>query len=464
MSKWKRKQIDVDIEKDILIGIITNDRFITEIQKMLVMENFKTPYAKKIVMWCNEYFKKYKKAPGKNIKSIFNSYIKNQNIDETQIELIEKFLSGLSDSYIKKNFNLQYALDKAELYFRTRQIELHRDNIVALLMRNEIDEAEKEIATFKRVTRPSTVGIDILNDNINKYLNEEYEKLFSLPGDLGKLVGTFHRGDFVAVAGPAKRGKTWWLILFAMESFFAELNILYFDLESTESKMLNRFYTHMSGQPKNKEIISLPYFDENNFIQQRKVKKEGLTGKIINKKREQLKQMVAKGSIRLMNAAQYSINVTDIKVILDNLEYYHNFIPDVIIIDYGDILSPEKYYEGKDERHRINRTWGSLRSLAQEKHCLVVTGTHTNKLTFKKDIEQGDLSEDIRKMAHITHGIALNQTTEDKKQSLMRIGVIALREEEFFVDEEVIVLQCLKIGQPYIDSRFKKKVKNLNEG
>lgn len=464
MSKWQRKKIDVNIEKDILIGIITNDRFITELQKMLLPENFKTLYAKKIVMWCSEYFKKYKKAPRKDIQSIFNSYVKKQqNIDETQIELIEEFLSGLSDFYVEENFNLQYALDKAEIYFRTQQLELHRDNITALLMQNKIDEAEKEIATFKRTGRPSTEGIDILKDNINKYLNEEYEKLFTLPGDLGKLVGDFCREDFVAVAGPAKRGKTFWLIFFALEAYYNNLKILYYDFESGRSKMLYRFCEYICACSKNKNIIKWPSFDENNLIQSKTVRKEKLTGKIINKKRKQLEQLMDNGSLRMINKPQLSTNVNDIRITLDNFEYYHNFIPDVIIVDYADILAPEKYYESGEERHRINRTWSALRSLAQERHCLVITATHTNKLTFKKDIEQGDMSEDTRKMSHITHGLALNQTTENKKQSVMRIGTVALRDEAFFIDEEVVVLQCLEISQPYIDSRFKKKVKNLNE-
>lgn len=462
MSKWSRKSVDANSEKNIVTGLITSDQFITEVHGMLQPHFFRTTYTQLISMWCIDYFKKYKRAPGQEIQELFSVYARSKNADEDQIELIEKYLSGLSKSYEEQTkFNLKYALDNAELYLRTRKIEIHRENINSLLVKNKIIEAEKEIAKFKQITRPSTTGIDILKDNVNKYLNEEEDVLFRFPGALGNLVGDFCREDFVSLAAPMKRGKTFWLIFMAMIGLFAGLKVVYYDFESGRSKMLRRFYQAMTGEPKKKQVVHFPFFDEDNYIESKKLKKKGLTAGMINKKRKQVQGMVSEGRIQMINKPQYSMCVSDIRTDLDNLEYYHGFVPDVILVDYADILAPEKYSERREERHRINETWGSLRGLAQEKHCLVVTVSQTNKATFKKDIEQDDLAEDIRKMAHVTHMISLNQTNEDKKRGFMRVGTLALRDDEFFVDNEVIVLQCLPIGKPYLDSRFKKEVKNL---
>ncbi len=133
----------------------------------------------------------------------------------------------------------------------------------------------------------------------------------------------------------------------------------------------------------------------------------------------------------------------------------------MIIIDYADILAAEQHMQSREERHKLNATWGGLRSLAQEKKCLVVTGTQTLRSTFKKDISEADIAEDIRKLAHVTHMFALNQNKEDKKRGVMRVGALVLRDDDFHIDNEVIALQCLAIGKPCLDSKWKYKVKNL---
>jgi hypothetical protein len=89
----------------------------------------------------------------------------------------------------------------------------------------------------------------------------------------------------------------------------------------------------------------------------------------------------------------------------------------------------------------------------------MVTASHTNKATFDRDIRQSDLSEDARKMNHLTLAASLNQNEEDMENGVMRIGVIKDRFHRFSKMYEAVVLQCLDIGMPYLDSRLVKKQK-----
>ena len=92
-----------------------------------------------------------------------------------------------------------------------------------------------------------------------------------------------------------------------------------------------------------------------------------------------------------------------------------------------------------------------------ERNCLIVSASQTEKGTFDKDIKEGSASEDIRKISHITSGLALNQTKDERKNGIMRVAQVVTREGETSYDQAV-VLQCLDIGRPCIDSKLKNEV------
>jgi hypothetical protein len=56
--------------------------------------------------------------------------------------------------------------------------------------------------------------------------------------------------------------------------------------------------------------------------------------------------------------------------------------------------------------------------------------------------------------------IALNQTKEEKQQQVMRLSVLANRNEEFHTEDELTVLYNYAIGKAYLDSRWKKQKKS----
>ncbi len=319
---------------------------------------------------------------------------------------------------------------------------------------------EKEIGKFKRMERPKTVGIDIIRDNVNAILFSEEDKLFEFPGDAGKLIGEICRGDYILIAAPMKRGKSWWLQEFGLRALMQELNVVFYSLEMSQKKMLRRIYQYFLNSPRNDtKIENYPYFTRNNEIKHKEIQKIGISGEKIQKKKKQIEQMIS-SSFRLCVASTGSINVDDVKIQLDNMEHYNNFIPDVIVIDYADIMAPEKG-SVKEERHKLNETQKALRGLAQERNCAVITATQTDRSTFKRNIEEDTIAEDIRKLAHATHVIALNQNREDKRNNIMRVGVLVKRDDNFLTDDEVVVLQCLEIGKPCLDSRWAKKIEEF---
>lgn len=148
-----------------------------------------------------------------------------------------------------------------------------------------------------------------------------------------------------------------------------------------------------------------------------------------------------------------TLSVAEIKKCLDEWERYDGFVPDVVVIDYADLLSAEG--GGNEFRHRQDFIWKGLRALSQERHVLLATATQADAESYKRGrLSISNFSEDKRKLAHVTAQYGLNQDTigREKKLGLMRINEIVVREGEFSADNEVCVLQDLAAGRPFLES------------
>jgi hypothetical protein len=104
----------------------------------------------------------------------------------------------------------------------------------------------------------------------------------------------------------------------------------------------------------------------------------------------------------------------------------------------------------------LNDIWRGLRNIARDRNILVVTASQAAKDTFDRDMKEGDVAEDIRKIAHCTSALGLNQRKDEKEKGIMRVRQLAIREGRQVMDQAVI-LQCLDIGKPCLDSRLLKE-------
>ena len=154
-----------------------------------------------------------------------------------------------------------------------------------------------------------------------------------------------------------------------------------------------------------------------------------------------------------------SLTIRAVRGILDEWERgkqgdgSDSFKPDVIVIDYADILAPED--SRKDFRQQQNETWMAMRALSQNRNCCVITATQAAATSYdKRSVTLKDFSEDKRKYAHITACYTLQQTPIEKDFSVLRVGQLMAREGKGYVGKEVSVLQCIELGMPYVDSKW----------
>jgi len=160
-----------------------------------------------------------------------------------------------------------------------------------------------------------------------------------------------------------------------------------------------------------------------------------------------------KHQFKLLTYSNGTLTVSLIDQQIKQWKLENNYVPDIIIIDYADLLVCNKY---RDFRQSQNEIWKQLRGLSQKYNCLLITATQTDAKAYDSDtISLSNYSEDKRKYAHVTamYGMSQDKSGREKKLGVLRINELLVREGGL-THKMVYVLQDLKRGRPVITSYF----------
>ena len=495
------EDVDLAVEERIAVGCVVNGEFLQEVYTCVDFDFFKSHYIRTVVKWCCDFYRTEGEAPKDTIQEIFIAERKKLQRNGED-EIVEKFLSQISSRYSdsESTFNTSYVWREiAEPYFRKRRLEILKTKITIHLQKDNVDAAEAELDTYKNTN--ATLG----DPGKNPFSEEAFEKVhsrqeetfFQFPGEFGKFVGSMDRGWLVALSGAYKRGKSWLLQEFAIRGIQKGLNCVFFSLEMTQRKMFERFQKRMVPATTNGGRVIYPAFDcvKNQFgdcdkeervcrgilrdqFSRRPKEFAPVDGYLpcsvcrntddydpdiwceyieqppfdlrLSRKMRRVSRMFG-SRIKLVSFPRFSANITDIKRCLDRW-VGEGWVPDVIVIDYADILKPEEGgpmtgYEKQDI------TWMALAGLAGEYNALVATATQVDKKgqkAFRLSVENS--AQWVGKYAHVDMMMTLNQTEAEKVYGLSRIGVDHHRHHDFDATKTCIILQQLGVGQPLLDS------------
>ena len=148
-----------------------------------------------------------------------------------------------------------------------------------------------------------------------------------------------------------------------------------------------------------------------------------------------------------------SVTVSDIQNEVRVLKDNENFIPDVIVIDYADLIKPD--VANGTKRHELDEIWEQLRAWGQREHVLIISASQTNRVSANVEyIKDVHVAEDYSKIAKLDIAIGLCQTDEMKELGIMNINKVAHRHKEYIQSHVCTVLQEMSHQQSTLDSEF----------
>jgi hypothetical protein len=155
-----------------------------------------------------------------------------------------------------------------------------------------------------------------------------------------------------------------------------------------------------------------------------------------------------------------SMSIKDIYTELANLEVYEGFVPNVVILDHPLLMKMSGKGEGWEN---VGKHFAELRAFALDRKITLVSATHTNRGGYSAGVlgaEHTGKSIDI--LAHVTCGIGIQSTKAEKERGIMRATQLVGRDEATCADQ-VLMLSCLDLALPHLDSRFLSEVNYMLE-
>ena len=493
-------------EKHICTGLIVSTEFCKRIKEHVDFEYFKNSYLKILAQWSVSFYEEHDKAPFKHINDIFESY--RHNLKDADAELIDALLTTLGQSYSGDDINVDYLSNEAEEYFRTRELEIHVNNISVLKEKGDLDAAEQEIARFNRISIKLDENIYInpgdadTRERLYRKRDEQQADFLKLPGDIGEFIGNIKPGDAVGITAPAKKGKSWLITDIQKHSVMNNIQTLKWSIEMTDVEELERhdkaffpsvdrnpgFYTYpvfdclhnqigdcgerlssvIVRENEKAELVENPThvvctkckesridfgrFDPTTY--KAEIYRDENSINNVHKAMKKWLHQLNKYS-RIVVRPKYSLTYDLMMKDIDVMASRYGFIPRVLLLDYIDILKLSSQF---DDYRLEDEKWKLLQTIAGRTGCAIITPTQGNKDSFNTNtIRSTDQSGFYGKSRHVNKMLAINQNKFEKKDGVWRVGMLDSRSSYQSEDDFCLVLQDLKAGQMHLESYWQGK-------
>jgi len=419
---------------------------------------FQSRWANLIGWWCVKHLKKYGQPPNENIQVIFERWVETSTADEETIQAVERFLVDLSETDVKGNQD--YILDLAENHFckvvAEREYEeagadlsqgLHREAIDR--MRNLPSLSLKPDPYFEPVDDPG-IWVDALE-------NIRTRPLIDYPGDLGDFFGDmFSRRRLVSFMAPNKTGKTVWLVDAAYRAVRKRNRVLFVNLgDGTELDVIERLAKRatMAGDFEGK--CRNPVKIDEEYRVTHEAVKMGKVDPVDAYRSFRRACRAGTDAFRLMAYANSSATVADIDALLARFSR-ESWKPDVVIVDYADILAHPAGVHDKNDVHEEN--WKQLTRLHHDWNCLVLTATQSNAISYSRSdtlLGRQHFTGRRTKLDQVDGMIGINVTEQERQKQMCRLNwVVRRRARDRHRKECVHVAGCYEIENPAVLSKW----------
>ena len=325
-----------------------------------------------------------------------------------EVSIIQYYLSKVGDEATDDYFerhgeNRDFLLD--ETLKMVRRQELKRFVLKAAEM---VDDDEEQLDMLESEIR-RIIGINADRDLGLFYydLDERFQRILSLketkypigiPSVDRVLGGGISRKELVCFAAASGVGKSFLLVIAGANMLCDGLNVVHYTLEMSE------------------EVTSLRY---DSAITHKTI--DEILGDVDSVKATLSKRKkLFENNLVIKEYPTKSASVNAIRAHLRELLEQHKFIPDVIIVDYGDIMKATRSFNSRYEEQ--GSIFQDLRGLAQEMNVPVLSATQTNRGSLSKDVvTMEDLSDSFDKARIMDALFCMVQKPEEKEDGFFRL-------------------------------------------
>ncbi len=414
-------------EEPAIVSLILDiPEFFSNISEHIRVEMFRLPEARHVMQSVLDLYKKYGHVPP---RGIITDHVKRTLTTSHDwrpiIDLLKRPLDPREAPMIK---------DRIVEWARNKQFELlYGEKAIDAFTNKRYDELMKIVEKAQSITMTKYNGI---------WLHDSLDLLFHKKSIESLTSGFSHIDQWLHGGGPAKKEVLVWAAKTGGGKSIVMVNsgvacakmgkkVLHITLETAAVDILRR-YVGVVTQLKMESITHVAEAKSRSEESGSEIPREICDlEKSLRDRVQSFKSSSGEGSVLVHEFEADAISINDIKQYIDHLKKTIGWVPDVIIIDYMELMVPRNAGRGDQENKeylRQKKLATEVRALAQSEDVLVITATQGNRQsvattddkkkgqpTESANMGLGKLSNSYDKAMPMDYIISVNQEPGEKR-------------------------------------------------
>lgn len=409
-----RYEFDADFQQKIVAMTLRDTQFAQLTDGLIRPEFFENSAFAALVRVANGYFAKYKKAPGD--KTVLASLMKDAIRAKTLPgELAKLAITAVPALFATDVSDRDYVADECATF------ALHQATARAILQ--SVDMVEKrDFPGIEKLMRTAlATGVNVnggaynYSDMVKVRTQERKDRAAGIRPPTGITTGypilddcLYHKGwgrkELSVLMGGPKAGKSMAMIGFGVNAIANGYRTLYITLEVASGIIAERMDANIS---------------------ERAMFELGLHPHEVEDKVAAFMEKAAPFIIHEFPTG--TMRPSDLRRLIEHYKA-QGIIFDLVIIDYADLMAPERVTDNIQENSKS--VYVNLRGIAMQEGFALLTATQTNREGAKKAVAtMTDIAEDLNKVRIADVLISINKNDEEKAMNQARLYFAACRNQ-----------------------------------
>ena len=387
------QQYGPNFQIKVLSSLLTHKDFLVNIHDILSEEYFDNQAQKWIIKEILKNYEKYHTTPSMDLLKVELKKIDNEVL---QVSVKEQ----LREAYKASDEDLKYVIEEFSNFCKNQQLKKALLTSVDFLNAGDYDSIRSIVDNALKAGQDKNVGHEYNKDVESRYREDERNPIATPWASINDLMqGGIGGGDFGLIFGNPGGGKSWSLIAIGGHAVKMGYNVLHYTLELGENYVGKRYDAFFTNTPVDTLSKHRPKVDQ---------AVSDLVGQLIIK--------------------EYSPGKASISTIESHIQKCidQGFKPDLIIIDYVDLLGTKK--KTSDRKGEIDDIYISTKGLARTLNLPVWSVSQVNRAGAKDDVIEGDKAAGSYDKIMITDFcISLSRKRKDKVEGTGRFHIMKNR-------------------------------------
>ena len=356
-----RAALPQELQLEVLACVVRDKVVMCKFSDVLREEYFDSPIHRLIYRLTKGYFAEFKRVPLQ--RTLQNEIQRVLEAERTyvpdayfwaEVNRVFSFVMGDRDYVVRRVEDFLIRREVSELDRRCQEGLSSPER----LMMSPLSQQFRKIATM--LAGGATEGAFILRDADHMVIrSDESERIPTGFRKLDKaLGGGLSVKELGVILAPTGRGKSATLIQLGLNAMRIGKRVFHVTFELCEEKVKARY------------VASLTRIAKDRLVEEQDR---------IRRKLKSIRRVVSPADVHIKEWPSQQCTIDMLRGYILELQLKFEFDPDLIIVDYADLMKPDFFYHGGEPRHILGAIYTTLRGLSMELNKAILTASQTNR-------------------------------------------------------------------------------------